>query len=630
MKGKSLWLACACLTAAGAGLGQDFGTIGFGYAWQKANGNKDAFASQYNLSDGLFLENLQLDLRRTFTGFDRFEFKAEGFGGDPHQHASFNIVGRDREWSLKLDYSRREAVFPSPALDLTGQVGMPTATGKLANGGTFSIARWTGSLTWDGWKAARIRLDLRDVQRSSDRIFAYYGLGAPYVALAKLDEHTQEAGLSLETRTLPVKLVFEQDIAKYVREPRGGVGNDGQPLYSTGTDVLATYSTPDKDSSTVPTSRLSAVYSNGTFELIGQGLVRRDRLDASRNDTTAYAINGGATGHMGFLDAVMGSADSDTKLADLRLGLAVMDGLTLRVKGHYEDVVTDTSLIGQRLLQLSGPGGSLDFPLAINDNGYLNRTDKDVAGEAEFRTGPFSLVAGYHDGSREIGLQHGSEFEAQSVTRDAKGWNATASLAIGRIFTAQVGWDDSSFEKYVFRTDPETVKRTWGRFSAHPVAGLDLAMYGSHETLENPAGIADVSRPINTVGVSATYTGTSGAFASVSVDSLQLTSDTAIAYFAPGLTTGVSHYDTDLLTTSLRASLPIGTAVRLTGGGLYLKDRGDTLPFTSKAFDLEVELPGPFETRLAAFGNYWAYDITSASNQNYDVTRYGISVRRRF
>jgi hypothetical protein len=630
MKGKLYWLACACIGAAASGFGQDVGSIGIGYAWQQTNGNKDAFASQYNLSQGLFVENLHLDLRRYFAGYDRFDFKADGFGGDPHQHASFNIVNRDREWAVKLEYTRHEAVFPSPALDLTGQSGTPAPAGGLANGGTFTITRWTGSLTWDGWKAARLRLDLRDVQRSGDQLFAYYGLGQPYVALTSLDEKTQEAGLSLETRTLPVKLVFEQDVAKYVREPRGGVGNNGQPLLSTSPNLLATYDTPGKDSSTVPTTRLAAVYNNDTFELVGQGLYRRDRLEADRNDTTAYAIGGGQVGQMGYLDAVMGSADSDTKLGDLRLGLAVTEGLTLRVKGHYEDVSTNSTLIGQRLLQLSGPGSSLDFPSVVNDSGYLDRTDKDVAGEAEFKTGPFGLVVGYHDGSREIGFKHGNDYTQQSVTRDAKGWNAAASVALGRVFTAEIGWDDSSFEKYVFRTDPETVKRLWGKLSARPVAGLELNAHGSHETLDNPATVADVSRPTDSVGVAATYTGTTGAFASLSVDSLKLTSDTAIVYFAPGLTTGVSHYDTDVLTTALRAAVPVGSVVRLTGGGLYLKDRGDTLPFTSKVYDLEVEVPGPFKTSLALFGNHWAYDIKSASDQNYDVTRYGISVRRRF
>lgn len=169
MKRKLCWLACACMGAAASGFGQDVGSIGIGYAWQQTNGNKDAFASQYNLSQGLILENLHLDLRRYFAGYDRFELKADGFGGDPHQHASFNIVGRDRLWTLKFDYARREAVFPSPALDLTGQSAMPATIGSLANGGTFSITRWTGSLTWDGWKAARMRLDVRDVQRSGDR-----------------------------------------------------------------------------------------------------------------------------------------------------------------------------------------------------------------------------------------------------------------------------------------------------------------------------------------------------------------------------------------------------------------------------------------------------------------------------
>ncbi|HVN75267.1 MAG TPA: hypothetical protein VMT19_03050 [Thermoanaerobaculaceae bacterium] len=627
MKGKLCWLACGCVAVAASGFGQEFGSFGLGYAWQNTNGNKDAFASQYDLSQGAFVETLSLDLHRYLTGYERFDFKADGFGGDPHQHAAFNVVGRNRAWTLKLDYTRREAVFPSPALDLTGQSGLPTPSGSLANGGTFTITRWTGSLTWDAWNAARLRLDLRDVQRSGDRLFAYYGLGTPYLTKTSLDERTQELGLSLETRTLPVKLVFEQDIAKYTREPRGGVGNNGQPLTGTDPDLLATYATPDKDSSTVPTTRLAAVYSDGRFELVGQGLYRRDRLDINRNDTAAYAV-GGQAGQISYLDAVMGSADTDTKLGDLRLGFAVADGLTLRVKGHYADVSTDTSLIGQRVLQLAGPGGTLDFPLAIDDAGYLNSTDKDVAGEAEVKTGPFGLVVGYHDGSREVAFQHGDGYTPAAVTRDAKGWNATASLALGRTFTAQVGWDDSSFEKYVFRTDPETVKRLWGRISARPVAGVELAAHGSHETLDNPATVADVSRPTDTVGVSATVSGAGGAFVSLSVDSLKLTADAAIIYYAPNLTSGTSHYDTDLLTTSLRGGVPLGTAVHLSGGALYVKDRGDSLPFTSKAFDLEVEVPGPFKTNLALFGNYWKYDI--ASTQNYDTTRYGISVRRRF
>ncbi len=628
MKGKLGWLASACVVAAASVLGQDSSSVGFGYAWQTTSGNKDAFASQYNLSQGFFLESLRLDMRQYLKGYDRFEFTAEGFGGDPHQHVAFNLVDRDREWSVKLDYSRNEAVYPSPALDLTGQLGMPATTGSLANGGKFSITRWIGSLTWNGWKAARLRLDLRDVQRSGGRLFAYYGLNTPYVASSALDERTQEVGLSLETLTLPVKLVIGQDYTKYVREPRGGAGNEGQPLSGLSPNTLATYDTPGKDESTVPTTRLAAIYNSGRFELVGQGLYRRDSLDVNRNDTTAYAI--GQAGQMGYLDTVMGSADTNTKLGDLRLGFAVVDGFTLRVKGHYADVSTDTSLIGERLLQLTGPGGTLDFPATVNDAGYLNHTDKDVAGEAELRTGPFGLVVGYHDGSREVAYLHGVDYAAQAVTRDASGVSATASLAFGKLFTAQVGYDDASFEKYVFRTDPEKVKRLWGKIAARPTAGLELAAYGSHETADNPPTVADVSRPTDTVGLSATLAGSTGAFLSLSVDELKLTADTAILYYAPDLTNGTAHYDTDLLTTTLRGAVPIGTGFRIAGGGLYVKDRGESLPFTSKAFDLEVEVPGPFKTSLALFGNYWAYDIPSATAQNYDTTRYGISVRRRF
>jgi hypothetical protein len=630
MKGTVRWLACCCLGVAALGYSEDLGSIGVGYALLHQSGNKDAFASQYDLSQGLFLENLQLDLRPVLAGFDRFEVKASGFGGDPFQHASLKVVDWDREWSLALDYTRREVVLPSPSLDLALAGGVAPGTPGLNDSGRFSITRWTGSLTWDGWKAARLRLDLRDVQRSGSQLTSFYGLGGPYLTRTSLDERVQEAGISLETRAWPVKFLLEQDITKYSREPIGGVGNGGQPLTGVDPDVLSQYTT-GSESNTVPTTRLSAVYDSGRFELVGQGLYRRDRLDANNtNDVTSYAIDGGKVGQIGYLDALMGSADTDTKLADLRLGFAATNWLTLRVRGHWADVSTDTSLVGLTALQLAGPGGSLDFSVPVNDSGYLNRTDKDVAGEAEVRSGPFGLVVAYHDGSREIAWLHGSDYASESVTRDASGWSATASLALGRKLTAQVGYDDSSFEKYVFRIDPETVTRLWAKLSLRPTAGLEINAHGSRERMDNPVSVAALDRPTDALGVAATYTAAGGAFVSLSVDSLKLTSDVAILDWAPLLTASVSHYDTDLLTTSLRASLPIGKTIRIAGGGLYLKDRGDTLPFTSKGYDLEVEVPGPFDTKLAIFGNHWMYDLRNLPDQNYDVTRYGVSVRRRF
>ncbi len=630
MKGTVRWLACFCFGVAALGYGEEFGSIGLGYAWLHQSGNRNAFASQYDLSQGLFLENLQLDLRRALPGFDRFEVKASGFGGDPFQRASLRIVDRAREWTLNLDYTRREVVLASPSLDLALAGGVAPGTPGLENGGRFSITRWTGSLTWDGWRAARLRLDLRDVRRSGSRLFPFYGLGEPYVARTSLDERVQEAGISLETRAWPVKILIEQDFTKYSREPQGGVGNGGQPLAGTDPDDLVTYTT-GTDSNTVPTTRLSAVYNSGRFEVVGQGLYRRDRLDGNHNDDlAAYAIGGGTAGHIGYLDAVMGSADTDTKLADLRLGFAATPWLTVRARSHWADVSTASTLVGVNALLLAGPGGALDFSVPVNDRGYLDRTDKDIAGEAELRSGGFGLVVAYHDGSREIGWLHGSDYQREGVTRDAKGWSATASLALGRTFTAQAGYDDSSFEKYVFRTDPKTVTRLWAKLAARPIAGLEIAAHGSRERVENPSQVAALERPTDAFGVAATYAAAGGAFVSVSVDSLKLTSDVAISYWAPLLTAAVSHYETDLLTTSVRASLPIGKTVRLAGGGLYLKDRGDTLPFTSKAYDLEVEVPGPFKSKLAIFGNHWAYDLKSLPDQNYDVTRYGISVRRRF
>ncbi len=618
MKLKSLLCFASFLTLAAVANAQTSGEVAIGYAWQHTSGNRDAFASQYNLSSGLFLDGFHLDLGASTKAFDRFEVSASGLGAEPWGRASLK-VDWGRTWSLRLDYSRRESFFALPGFDLG------------ARRDNWTITRWTGSLTYDNWSAARLRLDLRDVERSGSEDFAFYGLGQPYVARFNLTERVQEVGLSLETRTLPVKLLIEQDVARYQRRNRGEVANGGQPAGDTSDYLLAQFQTPGEDSNTVPTTRVAAVYRGPRFELVGSGLYRRDELDADRNDTTTWERSGGV-GTISIIDALTGSADRRTKLGDLRLGFAVMPNhLTLRIRGHYEDASADSTLIGDRILRFIGPGGSVDFPLAFNDFGAFDRTDKDVAAEVEVVQGPFTLAVDYHDGSREIAEQHGAEFPRQAVTRDAKGWSATASVALSQTLSAQVGWENGSFERYVFRTDPETVKRLWAKLRLRPVAGVELAAYGNRETADNPVAVAGLDRTNEGIGLSATLTAGSGTFAALSVDRLKLNSSVDTLFFVNKFQqSGLSTYQTDLRTVSLRGALALGKAARLAGGVLRINDGGESLPFSSWAYDIRFELAGPLQLDYGVFANYWSYRQDRTNLENFDVTRYGISLGRRF
>jgi hypothetical protein len=609
----------ACLCLATFAPAQEWGEVGLGYAWLQNSGNENAFRSQYNIQQGFFLENLQLDLRHWFAGYNNFEFQASGFGGEPYQKAAFKMVDWDREWSVQLNYSRRNGFFQLASFEQGQQRD------------DWYITRWTGNVTWDGWKAARLRLDLRDVQTSGTTQYPFYGLGQPYVAKIDLNQRAQGAALSLETREWPVKILLEQDVTRYTRENRAKPGNNGEPLDSTDPDVLEKLTTPGGNSSTVPTTRLALTYRDNVVEVVGQGLYRRDNFAVNApNDITSYAIDGGQIGHIAYIDQVTGSADASTTTGDLRVGVALANWLTLRARGDYANVDTDMSLVGLHVLNISGPGGTLDIPMDVNDHGYLNHTDKLLSGEADFHSGAFGLVVAYHDGSRDVAWKYGTDYVSRAVTRTGTGWNATASFALGRAFTIEAGYDDSTFEKYIFRTDPQTVNRLWGKLSLRPAKGLEISAHGSRDKAENPPDVANLNQPTDSYGLGVTYTAANGAFVTASYDAFNLTSDVNILYFAPGPTQAVSRFSTDLQTANLRAEFPIGKVLRVTGGALQVKDTGETRPFTADAYDLELVIAALHQADLVLFGNYWSYDLNQNNDDDYTVKRYGVSVRWRF
>jgi hypothetical protein len=606
------WLAPSVLLAASVAAAQGGNELALGVAWLDQRGSEESFRSQWGLQDGVFLEGLRLDLRPYFRGVDRVELSAAGFGAEPWQRASFRAEW-DRAWAVRVDYSRRDSYFASPAFDLG------------VRRDDWSIARWAGSLTYDGLRPLRLRLDARDVRRTGSTEFPFYGLGERYAAHVELDERLQEVGLSVETMTLPVKLVFQQDVASYSRRNRAAPANGGAAVGAQDPDQLTELSWPGGDDSTVPTTRLAMMYRSDRFELSGHGLYRSDHLDADRDDLTGYAI--GSVGEVGFVDAVKGAADRDLARGELYAGFAVTPFLTLRARSLVSDTSSDGSLVGSRLLRALGPGGGAEIGLPVDEATFFDRRDTDVAGEIDLHAAAFGLVVAYHDASREVTYQLDGDPHAE---REARAWDVTASYAPSRALSVQAGWTDRTFSDVIFRTDAETVGRLWAKVRLRPVAGLELAAYGEREDGENGDDVAGLDREGTLAGLSATYTATSGAFVTAAVDRLELTSATGTVFWAPGAATGVSLYDTDLVTLSLRGGLKVGGRVTLAAGALALADDGESLPFDSQAWDARADIDLQHGLGVSLFANLWSYDMESEDAEDYDVTRYGLSLRWRF
>mgnify|MGYP005836474295 CR=1 FL=1 len=608
-------LAAATMVAVPS-LAQLRGEIAAGFAWQATDGSEATFTNHFNLDEGPFLERFHLDLSGVVAGVERCELELEGFGAEPWGRGRLQLDW-DREWSLRLHYSRRESRFSSPSFDLGARLD------------DWRIHRLAGSLTYRGWERAVVRLDARDVRRQGTVSLPFLGLKTQYVARRELDERLQEVGLSVATRGLPVAIVVQQDFAHLSRRNRGSVANDGRPALGVDPDVLAVFTTPGDDTGSVPTSRLSAVYRGKRVEVVGRGLHRRDRLEASRNDEDSYDIGGGP-GRAGFVDRLLGSAERATTLADLALTVEVIESLRVRVSGRWKDSTTDATLVGERILRLSGPTGSVDLPLDAADLGYVERSDRDAGVTLDWASGPFGVSLRYHDGWREAGWKRGTEYVEQRVKRNSSGLSVVAFMNVGTTVSAYLGWDDSDFSRYTFRTDPGTVERRWARAVVRPREKLELAVAASREEEDNPAVIGGLDARNDAWGASATYSGDAGLFATVGVEELKLSSRVDTFFFAPQPTRGVSLYDSRLLAVTARFGAPAGKYLRLSAGGTRAQDTGSSLPLSLDQWDARVELRDVTPLDVALSLARWRFSVAGSEGENYDVHRLGISVGRRF
>ncbi len=613
--GVTLAVVLAVLASAGWAAGQGWGEAALGFAWQNTNGQVTSFANHFNLDDGPFVERLRLDLAPALDGVERCQLELAGFGGEPWQWGRLRVEW-DREWSLRVDYSRRESVFASPSFDLG------------VRRDDWAITRWSGSLSYRGWQRAVVRLDLRQVARSGAVTFPFYGLGTQYVARRKLDERLEEVGVSIATRDLPVALVFEQDLARLARRNRADVANDGRAVEAD-PDVLASFVTPGEDRSRVPTSRLAATYRNSRLELVARGLYRRERLDADRNDEDLYALGGGAA-QMGFVDRVVGAAELQSALGDVRVGVKLTDTVSVRLTGRHERSASDATLLGERLLRVVSGGSIQDIAFDAADDTWLERTDRSASVAVDWNPGVVGASLAYHDGSRTAAWRRGNEVAAREVTRDASGFSLLLAANPSPAVSAQLGWEEQDFARYVFRTDAEAVTRQWGRLLVRPADGLELALSGTRERADNPAAVAGLDAALDSWGLAASFTAENGTFASVAVELLELSSAVDISFFAPGPTAGLSEYHSDLATVTVRGGAPLAAHLKVSAFAMRVKDRGRSAPFSLDQVEARLELAELAPVDVALFGAVWKYRHAATGAEDYDVRRFGIVLQRKF
>jgi len=591
--------------------------IRIGYAGLDESGSESGFANHYNFSDGLFLEMLDLDLSSQVKSVDKFEIKASGFGADPYSKASLKVE-RKGAWLLDLNFQRREMRFTDAQFN------------SGANSDDWSISRIKARFAYDKLKTLRLELRARETLRDGTVARPFYGLGLPYVVERDLDETMREIAFSLETKTLPLKLFLEQSLASYERTYRTTPGGSGSAVNGTDPDVLTELNRPGKESNDAPATRLSATWRNERFEFLAHGLMRRDRLDSDRSDATTYAIDGGAIGNISYLYDTQGTADRDTTLADLRLGFLATDQITIRVAGAYHDRTTETGLNGRETVVIAGREAPLEFAQDLDNKGFMDQTDQEMSLEAEWRVKGFSLTAAFKDLERDVAWQRENESLSFNETRNSDTWLVTAWWRPNSKTTARLGYENGSFSRYLFRTHPETVERLWLKLKFKPVKGLSLNFHYTGEQADNPQEIANLDRELTTLGASMVFTSEKGLMMTLLANQLDLSSSVDTLFFGPDPTTGLSFYDTQVLTLSGSLVWPITEKIRLNGSLTNLEDSGDSLPLSQLYGHCRLEISGPRNTELHLFAQTWSFDMDHRDDVDYDATRYGLSIGMRF
>jgi len=607
-------------SAPGFGAGNDAGAetspgwtgqIGGAYVFQSSSGNEDSFLTQYNLNEGFVLEELEL-IYDGETAADRFYLEASGFGdASPSESARLgfrfhNGIG------VFVDYDRRESFFRLAESDLS------------LRSDDWEIARWKGRLTIDSWKPLAAVVTLRRYDRTGTTLRPLYGLNELYSLGTTLDESMTEGAISLETRTLPVLIEFEQAWARYERSNRTFAADDSA-LVVDDPDLLDEATRLYDDTQDVPTSRLTVSYGNRRFEGLATVLYSDAELDSGGAGLTSFAVGGGPIGTIEFIDQVVGSASTETLFGAVNLGFKLSSSWTLRLAGESRDATTDAGLLGQRIVRAMSPlGGAIEISAPVDDNGVYDHTDSEVRLRVEFRRPQWSLWAGGFSAGRDVAWRRTVDDDLFEVDRTSDGFVAGGSWNPGKVVDLSLEYERGDFERYVFRTDPRTVDRIVLKFRSRIGEHWQLSAHARSESADNPSDVAGLDHRANPYGIAASWSGAGGKSAA-GVDLERIDIETETGLVLPSGEPGLSRYDLDVASFSAWGDWR-SRRVRLHGSGTYLDDRGDTWPLVSWNAMVRVTVQGSHGLEYGVFVEHWSYDDELADLDDFDVTRSGVTL----
>ncbi len=610
--------AALCLSAAPVMAQEWSGNLGVAYLWQDVDGNEDSFRSQTDLQEGFFLEDLQLRYRGKETGVSDFKFGAWGFGdANPAEAARFELE-LAAGYSFGLEYDKRTSYFNLGGGDLQSRDY------------NWDVTRLRGSFVIDAWKPIRFSLLYRTTERDGTILRPTYGLNQLYPAGVNYDEKMSEATLRLETRTLPVRLELEQSLADYERRNRPFAAGETAIDRPEDPDLLqdlnsGVVSRMDR----VPTTRLVASYSSVRFEGVASLLWRSADLDVTGTASQTYLIGGGSMGTTEFIDTVLNSATQDTFSGALSFGFLLADRWTLRLTGNYRDGSTDSKLLSERMIRTTNPAGDVfEITMPFDDSGIFDFTDSSARLVLEYRGNDWSFWAGGGAVDREIRWRLTDNALPLDGERDGTTYLAGASWNPGDFIDVRLEFERGDFEKYVFRTDPETVDRTTLKIGSQLGGGWRLDVHGRHVAADNPPQNASLDSTSTPYGIACSWASDDGSSAfGLDLEHYSLESETALVL--PGGETGLSVYDLDLMTATLHGLTRAGS-FGVSGSLTYLTDDGTTWPVDSFTGWLRFTLYGKHNLEYSALAQYWSYDEGLAEVDDFDVIRYGLALNWRF
>lgn len=614
------------------------GSLGLAGVVQDESGSERSFLTQTQLEEGLILEGLTLHHEAEEGG--TFEVKAWGFGdAEPTWHADLRWDPAG-DWKVGFRFDRRESFFQLATLGSDD-------TGLGLRSDDWTLERWRGSVEWDGWSAATLGLDLRYHERTGTVNRPFFGLNSLYLLALELDETLRETTFRLETKDLPVSVLFEQSLATYERDNDRRPG-DPETLFGDDPDLFLDAFEGRVEERDVPTSRLLVSWVGPRLEVAGSLLYSSADFDSRGEVSSSFAVGGGEVGTVGFVDEVLGSADLDTFNGDLRLGVLLAPRWTLRLEGLLRDRSTDAELLGRRLLRVTDPLGNVfELPALLDETTFLDVTDERQRVTLERRGDGWTAWAGGFLARRDTAWRISPDDPLPAGTpeleevRDTDGYLAGFAWRRGPV-TGDAEYERGDFEDFVFRTDPATVDRLRLRLRTRLGRGWDLSARARLEEADNPADVASLDHSSDALGLGLSWASpeaTSGF--GVDLDLLDLTTVTDLVLpgeedpriFGPGAVdlspSSVSRYDLSLRTLGLHGHTRAGGA-RLSGSAVRVEDDGDTWPVDSWIGRGRVGFDLAARTELAVFGEYWSYDEGRAEADDYDVTRLGLALTWRF